>query len=111
MANIKKIYQYPLLEKREQHITGAANKLIKDNLGIDVKENPEIQIDESLVRETSEKLLMKTNELNILLAIGGSGPTKRIPARTFLAFMKKIKMLKNVNFFLPLVKMKMNKKF
>ena len=51
MANIKKIYQYPLLEKREQHITGAANKLIKDNLGIDVKENPEIQIDESLVRE------------------------------------------------------------
>ena len=100
LANIKKIYQYPLFEKREQHITGAANKLIKDNLGIDVKENPEIQIDESLVRETSEKLLMKTNELNILLAVGGSGATKRIPAKTFLSFMKKIKNVKKCKFFL-----------
>ena len=43
---------------------------------------------------------MKTNELNILLAIGGSGPTKRIPAKTFLSFMKKIKNVKKCKFFL-----------
>ena len=73
---------------------------IKDNLGIDVKENPEIQIDESLVRETSEKLLMKTNELNILLAVGGSGATKRIPAKTFLSVIDKISNMKNCRFFL-----------
>ena len=54
---------------------------------------------------------MKTNELNILLAIGGSGPTKRIPARTFLAFMKKIKNVKKCKFFLATGKMENKKKF
>jgi heptosyltransferase-2 len=32
LAGIKKIYQYPLFEKKNQHIIGAAKKLIKDNL-------------------------------------------------------------------------------
>ena len=100
LANIKKIYQYPLFEKREQHITGAAKKLIKEKLSIDVNENPVIQIDENLVGETSKKLNIRQNELNILLAIGGSGSTKRIPAKTFLAFMKKIKNFKKCKFFL-----------
>ena len=100
LANIKKIYQYPLFEKREQHITGAAKKLIKENLSIEVNENPVIQIDENLVGETSKNLNIKKNELNILLAIGGSGSTKRIPAKTFLEFMKKIKNMKKCRFFL-----------
>ena len=100
LANIKKIYQYPLFKKREQHITGAAKKLIKENLSIDVNENPVIQIDESLVEKTSKKLNIRQDELNILLGIGGSGPTKRIPAKTFLAFMKKIKNFKKCKFFL-----------
>ena len=88
LAGIKKIYQYPLFEKKNQHIIGAAKKLIKDNLDIEVNENPEIQINKNLIREASEKLNIKTDEINILLAIGGSGPTKRIPAKTFLEFMK-----------------------
>ena len=100
LAGIKKIYQYPLFEKKDQHITEAAKKLIKNNLGIDVRENPEIQINEKLIRETSEKLNIKQEETNILLAIGGSGPTKRIPAKTFLVFMKKIKNIKKCRFFL-----------
>ena len=100
LAGIKKIYQYPLFEKKAQHITRAAKKLIKDNLGIDVNENPEIQINENLIKKTSEKLKIKSDEINILLAIGGSGPTKRIPAKTFLEFMKKIKNTKKCRFFL-----------
>ena len=35
-----------------------------------------------------------------MLAIGGSGPTKRIPAKTFLEFMKKINTMKKCRFFL-----------
>ena len=100
LAGIKKIYQYPLFEKKNQHIIGAAKKLIKDNLGIEVNENPEIQINKNLIREASEKLNIKPDEINILLAIGGSGPTKRIPANTFLEFMKKIKNLEKCRFFL-----------
>ena len=100
LAGIKKIFQYPLFEKKKQHIIGAAKKLIKDNLGIDVNENPEIQINENLIREASKKLNIKPDEINILLAIGGSGPTKRIPAKTFLEFMEKIKNIKKCRFFL-----------
>ena len=100
LAGIKKIYQYPLFKKKEQHITGAAKKLIKDNLRVDVSENPEIHIDEKLIKEASKNLNIKPDEINILLAIGGSGPTKRIPAKTFLEFMKKIKNIKKCRFFL-----------
>ena len=100
LAGIKKIYQYPLFEKKRQHIIRAAKKLIKDNLSIDVNENPEIQISENLIKETYDKLNIKEDEINILLAIGGSGPTKRIPSKTFLEFMKKTKNMKKCKFFL-----------
>ncbi len=100
LAGIKKIYQYPLFEKKEQHITGAAKKLIKDNLSIDVNENPEIYINENLIMKVSKNLNIKSHEINILLAIGGSGPTKRVPAKIFLEFMKKIKNIKKCRFFL-----------
>ena len=43
---------------------------------------------------------MNNNELNILLAVGGSGPTKRIPAKTFLLVMEKINNLRKCKFFL-----------
>ena len=69
-------------------------------MNIDVNENPEIQITENLIKEASKKLKIKTYEINILLAIGGSGPTKRIPAKIFLEFMKKTKKIKKCRFFL-----------
>ena len=37
---------------------------------------------------------MENNELNILLGIGGSGPTKRIPSRVFLDVIEKISKIK-----------------
>ena len=40
------------------------------------------------------------NELNILLGIGGSGPTKRIPSNTFLDVVEKISKVKKCKFFL-----------
>ena len=100
LAGIKDIYQYPLFKKKKQHITEAAKQLIKDNLAIDVYEDPEIQINDELIKVTAKKFDIKQNELNILLAIGGSGPTKRIPAKTFLLFMEKIKNIRKCRFFL-----------
>ena len=100
LAGIKEIYQFPLFEKQNQHIIEPAKKLIKENLYIDINDNPEIQIDNNLVQEAFIKYKINKNELNILLAIGGSGPTKRIPPKTFLNVMEKINNKKKCKFFL-----------
>ena len=100
LAGIKDIYQYPLFTKKNQHIINPAITLIKKNLNIDVDNNPEIEIDENFEKSIISKFKMHINELNILLAIGGSGPTKRIPAITFLSVIKKITNTQKCNFFL-----------
>ena len=98
-AGIKQIFQYPLFEKQNQHITESAKKLIKRYLDIETSDNPEIQIDNDLVQKSAVKF--NTNDkLNILLGIGGSGPTKRIPSKTFLKVMEKLEALKKCRFFL-----------
>lgn len=99
-ANIKEIYQYPLFEKTNQHITQPAKNLIKVSLGIDVVNNPHIQINNDLVEKAFTKFKINNNQLNILLGIGGSGPTKRIPSKTFLSVIEKIDNLKKCKFFL-----------
>jgi len=100
LANIKEIYQYSLFKKTNQHIIQPAKDLIKKNLGIDVIENPQIQIDNDLVKKAISEFNIDKNEQNILLGIGGSGPTKRIPSKTFLSIMEKIYNYKKSKFFL-----------
>jgi len=100
MANIKKIYQYPLFKKTNQHIVQPAKDLIKKNLGVDVVKDPQIGINTNLIKEAFLKFNINSNELNILLGIGGSGPTKRIPPKTFLSVMEKIYNFKKSKFFL-----------
>ena len=100
LANIKEIYQYPLFKKTNQHITQPARDLIKKNLEIDVVKNPEIEISSDLIKNAYLKLKINSDEQNILLGIGGSGPTKRIPSKTFLSVMEKICNFKKSKFFL-----------
>ncbi len=100
LANIKEIYQYPLFKKANQHIVQPAKDLIKKNLKIEVIENPEIKINNDLIKKAILKFNMNSDEQNILLGIGGSGPTKRVPAKTFLSVMEKIYNLKKSKFFL-----------
>jgi heptosyltransferase-2 len=100
MANIKKIYQYPLFKKTNQHIVEPAKDLIKKNLGVDVAKDPQIGVNSNLIKEAFLKFNINLNELNVLLGIGGSGPTKRIPSKTFLSVMEKIYNFKKSKFFL-----------
>ena len=87
LAGVKEIYQYPLFKKNKQHIIGAAKSLLeKINLKID--SNPKISIEESLVIEAKRKFGINDNKINVLLGIGGSGPTKRTPAKIILEFIK-----------------------
>ena len=100
IAGIKKIYQYPLFKKKNQNLIIEAKNLIKKELSINVKENPEIYIDENLVNNAAVTFEINKKQTNILLAIGGSGPTKRIPAQTFLKVIDEILKIKDCKFFL-----------
>ena len=99
-SNISEIYQYPLFSKKKQHITDTPKKFLKDKLDIHVNEDPNIQISNQLTTEALKKFQIDKNELNILLGIGGSGPTKRIPSRIFLEVIDKVLKIKKCKFFL-----------
>ncbi len=99
-SNIPDIYQYPLFQKTNQHIINAPRKFMKDKLDLVVDEDPVVQINDDSISKASEKFKINKNEINILLGIGGSGSTKRIPAKTFLNVIEKITSEKNCKFFL-----------
>ena len=88
MAGIKEIFQYPLFQKKQQHLIKTAQSFIKKELDIDVDSNPVINLENSLIENAKKKYNIESKQINILLGIGGSGPTKRIPAYKFLNFMK-----------------------
>ncbi len=99
-SNISDIYQYPLFKKNQQHITDTPRKFMKDKFNLDINEDPEIQINQSLISQSSKKFQINKDEANILLGIGGSGPTKRVPSKTFISVIKMISEKKKCKFFL-----------
>ena len=99
-SRIPNIYQYPLFQKTKQHITDTPKKFLKDKLNLEIDENPEIEIDNESIDLSAKKFRINKNEVNIILGIGGSGPTKRIPAKTFLKVIEKISNFKKCKFFL-----------
>ncbi len=99
-SNIPEIFQYPLFNKSKQHIVDTPKKFMKDKLNIDFFDDPEIHVDSKLVTNASKKFLIDKEKTNILLGIGGSGPTKRVPANIFLKFMSELIKKKKCKFFL-----------
>ena len=99
-SNIPKIYQYPLFSKNDQHIINVPKKFMKEKLDLEINEDPDIQINNSLVLDSIQKFQVNKKELNILLGIGGSGPTKRIPAKIFIKIIDRILKVKKSKFFL-----------
>ena len=100
LSGVDEVYQYPLFKKSKQHITNTPKKFFKEKLNLVVDEDPEIQIDKISIINSKEKFQINSDEINILLGIGGSGTTKRIPAKTFLDLIKKISEVKKCRFFL-----------
>ena len=100
IAGIKNIYQYPLFTKKNQHIIAAAKRFLKKEIDISVESNPQILINKKLINETKINYKIDDDHLNILLGIGGSGPTKRIPSEIFINFMKLVSNDYKCRFFL-----------
>jgi len=100
IAGIKEIYQYPLFQKKNQHIINTAKKFIKKELGLEIKSEPKILVNDQLIKDSKSKYEINSEEINILLGIGGSGPTKRVPAKIFIDFMNLITQKYNCKFFL-----------
>ncbi len=88
LAGITEIYQYPLFNKKEQNIIDAAKSLLLNKLNIKVESNPKIFLDNISIQKAKVQFNINDNKLNILLGIGGSGPTKRTPANKFIEFIK-----------------------
>ena len=65
-----------------------------------MNDDPEIQIDDESISKSIKKFAIDKTEMNILLGIGGSGNTKRIPANTFLELIKRILDERKCKFFL-----------
>ena len=100
IAGIKDIHQYPLFNKKNQHIIVAAKNFIKKELNIDSESNPQILINEQLVKDSKLNFRINDEEVNILLGVGGSGPTKRIPSKIFINFMRLVSQKHKCKFFL-----------
>ncbi len=98
-AGIKKIHQYPLFTKKNQHIVDAAKKFIKQNLNLIIESDPKILINNKSVQEIKSKFKIDNDQKNIILGIGGSGPTKRVPAATFIKLMYLISSIYKCRFF------------
>ena len=99
-SNISEIYQYPLFQKNRQNIIETPRKFMREKFDLDINNDPEIQINHELISQSLRKFKINKNEVNILLGIGGSGPTKRIPAKTFIEVIKMMLEKKKCKFFL-----------
>jgi len=100
MTGVKKIYQYPLFEKKEQHIINTAKNFIRLQLDEEVQSNPIINLEDKKIQDAKKTYKIEDEQINILLGIGGSGPTKRIPAETFIRFMERVSQQNDCKFFL-----------
>ena len=88
IAKIKDIYQYKLFDKKKQNIIKAAQDFINKSINLDVESKPTISINSKDINEAYVKYNIEKKNINILLGIGGSGDTKRVPAEKYIVFIK-----------------------
>ena len=84
LSKTKEIFQYPLFKKKNQHIIKTAKQFIKEKINLEINTDAKIFIHKDKINNAIKEFQIDKDNLNILLGIGGSGPTKRVPAKTFL---------------------------
>mgnify|MGYP001322372802 FL=1 len=97
---LKKYINILYLKKKNQHIIDAAKNFIKKELNLEVESDPKILVGDQLVKNSKSNYNINNEEKNILLGIGGSGPTKRVPSKIFIDFMNLVTQKYKCKFFL-----------
>ena len=86
IAGIKKIYNYPLLKKKNLHLVKAAKEFTEKHLNI-----PNCPTETKIeVNKTEIKRLKKNDSKKILLGIGSSGPTTKWGYKNYIKLIKKL---------------------
>ena len=88
LAGIKHIYQYKLFSKKNQDIIETAKNFLKKTINIEVESKPIILINPEKITNAKSKYKIIDDEINILLGVGGSGPTKRVSPEKFIELIK-----------------------
>ena len=88
LAKIKNVYQYKLFSKKNQNIVETAKVFLKRNLNVEIDSNPIISVNSEIVNNAKNKYNIIDEEINIMLGVGGSGPTKRVSPEKFIQLIK-----------------------
>ena len=99
LAGIQKIYQYPLLQKKDDVILSA--KLFTEKcLNKIISTESRIKIPTNLIEKAKNKYNIDSNSTNIVIGGGGSGDTKIWPSKNFLGLCEKLQEQYPCRFFL-----------
>ena len=99
-SGIKEVYHYPLFKKRNQQIIEAAKEFIFKTIGENIESTPILFLKNQDILKAKKDYSIDQNITNIILGIGGSGKTKRVPASIYKSFMGKALNKFNCKFFL-----------
>ena len=88
LAGIKKIAQYPLFKKKDQHIVNTAKIFTENELGKIVSTQPKLIINKEKISDAKKK--MSLDHTRVVLGISASGPTKRWGIKNFIRLIEKI---------------------
>ena len=96
LAGIRKIYNYPLFNKKNLHLVDAAKKFTEKCLNInDCPTETKILIDTKNIEQ-----LKKNNLKSIILGIGSSGPTTKWGYQNYIKLIKKLNESQKFYFYL-----------
>ena len=100
LSGIKEVFHYPLFKKKNQQIIETAKEFILKTIGEDIESTPIIFLKNQDIIKAKKDHSIDGNITNVILGIGGSGKTKRVPASIFKSFMGKVLNKFNCRFFL-----------
>ena len=100
LSGIKEVFHYPLFKKKNQKIIEAAKEFTLKSIGEDIESEPRLFLSNEDILKAKKEHSIDKNITNIILGIGGSGKTKRVPAKIFKDFMSKVLKRSDCRFFL-----------